>query len=63
MPYVPSDIHIERNCWISSRAIILPSCNCIGEGSIVATGAVVTKDVLAYSLVAGNPAKVIKIRT
>ena len=28
--YVPSDIHIERNVWIGSRAIILPSCNQIG---------------------------------
>ena len=60
--YVPQDIHIETNCWIGSRAIILPSCNHIGEGSIIAAGAVVTKDVPAFSIVAGNPAKVIKIR-
>lgn len=53
MPYVPSDIHIERNCWIGSRVIIPPSCNRIGEGSIVAAGAVVTKNVPAFSIVAG----------
>ena len=39
---------------------MLPKCVDIGEGSIIASGAVVTKDVPPYTVVAGNPAKVIK---
>lgn len=44
--------------WICSRAIILPGVK-IGEGAIVASGAIVTKDVAPYSIVAGIPAKVV----
>ena len=44
--------------WICSRAIILPGVN-VGEGAIVASGAIVTKDVPPYSIVAGVPAKLI----
>ena len=44
--------------WICSRSMILPGVN-IGEGAIVASGAVVTKDVAPYTVVAGIPAKVI----
>ena len=50
---------IEDDVWIGTKAIILKGVT-IGEGSIVAAGAVVTKDVPSHSLVAGNPAKVIK---
>ncbi len=50
---------IGRNCFIGGRAIILPGV-CVGDGSIVAAGAVVTKDVPAKCIVAGNPARVIK---
>ncbi len=48
--------------WIGSRAIILPGCT-IGKGAVVAAGAVVTRDVAPYSIVAGSPAKVIKMRS
>lgn len=54
-------IVIEDDVWIGQRAII----NCgkrIGKGSIIASGAVVTKDVVAYSIVGGNPAHLIKCR-
>ena len=44
--------------WICSRAIILPGVN-IGRGAIVASGAVVTKDVPPYAIVGGVPAKII----
>jgi len=52
---------IENNVWIGARCVILPGRR-IGEGSIVAAGAVVTKDVPPYSIVGGNPAKLIKSR-
>ena len=50
---------IEDNVWICQRAMILKGVR-IGKGSIVAAGAVVTKDVPPYSIVAGNPAKIVK---
>lgn len=52
---------IEENCWIASRVILLPGVT-IGEGAVVAAGAVVTKDVPPMAVVGGNPAKVIKYR-
>ena len=52
---------IEDDVWIGDRVIILPGVH-VGEGSILAAGAVVTKDVPPYSIVAGVPAKVIKMR-
>lgn len=50
---------IEDNVWIGTRAMILKGVT-IGEGSMVAAGAVVIKDVPPHSMVAGVPAKVIK---
>ena len=55
------EIIIEDNVWISSNCVILPNCR-IGEGSIVAAGAVVTKDIEPFSIVGGIPAKRIGIR-
>ena len=52
---------IENDVWIGANVIILPGVT-IHEGSIIAAGAVVTKDVECYTIVAGNPAKVIKKR-
>ena len=52
-------IIIDDNCWICNNTIILKGVH-IGEGSIVAAGSVVTKDVPSRCIVAGNPAKVIK---
>ena len=52
-------IIIEDNVWICERASILKGVH-IGHGSIVASNAVVTKDVPPYSIVAGNPAKIVK---
>ncbi|MDO6707166.1 DapH/DapD/GlmU-related protein [Photobacterium sp. 1_MG-2023] len=57
----PKPVLIERDVWIGQRAIILPGVT-IGEGAIIAAGSVVTKSVAAYSIVGGNPAKVIKMR-
>lgn len=47
---------IEDNVWIGCRAIILKGIH-IGEGAVIAAGAVVTKDVPPYTVVGGNPAK------
>lgn len=52
-------IIIEDHVWIGFNAIILKGVK-IGEGAIIAAGAVVTKDVPSFSLVAGNPATTIK---
>ncbi|MCX8131260.1 MAG: acetyltransferase [Clostridia bacterium] len=55
------DVVIGNDVWIGARSIILPGVK-IGEGAIVAAGAVVTKDVEPYSIVGGNPARIIKFR-
>lgn len=55
------DTVIEDGVWIGMRAIICAGVR-LGEGCVVAAGAVVTKDVEPYAIVGGNPAKVIKKR-
>ena len=52
-------IRIMRGAWIGTRAIILKGVT-IGEGAIVGAGSVVTRDVPAWTIVGGNPAKVIR---
>lgn len=52
------EVEIGPYAWICSRSVILPGIN-IGEGAVVASGAVVTKDVPPYTVVGGVPAKVI----
>ena len=51
-------IRIEDWAWITTNAIILAGVT-VGEGAVVAAGAVVTKDVPPYTVVGGNPAQVI----
>lgn len=60
-PLVTKPIVIEDGVWIGARATILPGVR-IGEGAVVAANAVVVKDVPAWAVVAGNPARVIKER-
>lgn len=50
---------IGNNVWIGDKATILPGVT-IGDGAVIAANSVVTKNVPAYSVVAGNPARVIK---
>jgi acetyltransferase-like isoleucine patch superfamily enzyme len=57
--FITRPILIEDKVWIGERALILKGVK-IGYGSLVAAGAVVTHDVPAYSVVAGNPARVVK---
>lgn len=52
------EVEIGPYAWICSRSIILPGIK-IGEGAVVASGAVVTKDVPPYAVVGGVPARVI----
>jgi len=52
-------IHIQDDAWVGTGAIILKGVT-IGEGAIVGAGSVVTKDVPAWTVVGGNPAKVIR---
>ena len=54
-----NQVVIEDDIWIGANAVILPGVT-IGHHSVVAAGAVVTKDVPPHSLVAGVPAKIIK---
>lgn len=53
-----ASVEIGEYAWICSRSIILPGIK-IGEGAVVASGAIVTHDVEPYTIVGGIPAKVI----
>jgi chloramphenicol O-acetyltransferase type B len=55
------DTIIGDGAWIGMRAMIMPGVN-IGEGAIIASGAIVTKNVAPYTIVGGNPAVPIKTR-
>jgi acetyltransferase-like isoleucine patch superfamily enzyme len=62
----PIDISLDENpvkicddAWIGAAAMVLRGVT-VGEGGVVAAGAVVTKDVLPYSIVAGNPAEFVR---
>lgn len=55
------DTVIGNDVWIGYRALIMPGVR-IADGAIVATGAVVTKDVPPYAIVGGNPAAVLRYR-
>ncbi|MGH2665059.1 MAG: CatB-related O-acetyltransferase [Flavobacterium sp.] len=58
---VKGPIIVENEVWIGTGAIILSGVT-LGKGSIVAAGAVVTKDIPPYAIAGGNPAKVIRYR-
>jgi len=58
-PITKALITIEDDCWIAANSVITAGVT-IGKHSVIAAGAVVTKDVPPYSIAAGNPAKVIK---
>lgn len=56
---VPGHIHIKKNVWIGANTTILPGVT-VGENAVIASGAVVSKDVPANTIVGGIPAKIIK---
>jgi virginiamycin A acetyltransferase len=55
------DIIVGNDVWFGYDSLVRGGVN-VGDGAIIATRAVVVKDVPAYSIVAGNPAKVVKMR-
>ncbi|MDM8007801.1 MAG: CatB-related O-acetyltransferase [Phycisphaerae bacterium] len=55
-------ITIGHDVWLGRNAIITPRVSLIGDGAVVGAGAVVTRDVPAYAIVAGNPARLIRYR-
>ena len=57
-----TECEIEHDSWLGHNAIITPRVSRIGLGAVVAAGAVVTKDVPDFAVVAGNPAKIIRYR-
>ncbi len=57
----PKPIVIGNDVWIGARVIILPGVS-IGNGSVIGAGSVVTHDVEPYTVVAGNPARIIRKR-
>lgn len=58
-PVTTAQINIEDEAWIGANSVIVAGIT-VGKHAIVAAGSVVTKDVPAYSIVAGNPAKLLK---
>ncbi|MFO0852020.1 MAG: putative colanic acid biosynthesis acetyltransferase [Gemmataceae bacterium] len=61
-PLVPKPITIGAGAWVAAEAFVGPGVT-VGDGSVVGARAVVTKDVEAWAVVAGNPARVVKRRT
>lgn len=63
--YIDNDIipftklEIGNDVWIGQNALILPGCKYIGDGSIIGGGSVVNKDIPPYSIVTGNPARIV----
>lgn len=55
-------LEIGHDVWIGANAIILPGVSRIGNGAVIGAGSVVTKDVGPYEIVAGNPARAIRMR-
>ena len=53
---------IGNDVWIGSRVTILSGCKAIGNGAVIAAGAVVTRDVAPYAVVGGVPARIIRMR-
>ncbi|KAI4907693.1 hypothetical protein J4E90_009099 [Alternaria incomplexa] len=58
-PELGKEIHVGEDCWIGGNVCILPGV-VIGRGSVVGAGSVVTKSVPEFTVVAGNPARIIR---
>jgi acetyltransferase-like isoleucine patch superfamily enzyme len=56
-----SDVVIGRRSWLAANVVVLPGVT-IGEGAVIAAGAVVTSSIPAFAIAGGVPAKVIKLR-
>jgi acetyltransferase-like isoleucine patch superfamily enzyme len=60
-PLTVKGIKIGNDIWIGANSVIVDGVN-IGDGAVVAAGSIVTKDIEAYCIVGGNPARYIKTR-
>lgn len=58
---INKDIIVEDDVWIGANVTILPGVN-IGRGAIIGACSVVSKDIPAYAIAAGNPAKIIRFK-
>ncbi|KAE8554712.1 hypothetical protein EYB25_003253 [Talaromyces marneffei] len=58
-PEMGKEIHIGEDCWLGGNVIVLPGVT-IGRGCTIGAGSVVTKDVPAFHVAAGNPARIIR---
>lgn len=61
-PVQSNPLSVGHDVWIGQNAIICPNCRFIGNGAVIGAGAVVTHDVPAYAIVAGNPARLVRKR-
>ena len=57
--YVCKPIHLKKGCLIGMESFVMPGVT-IGEGAIVGAGSLVTKDIPAWTIATGRPAKVVK---
>lgn len=60
-PQSKGDVIIGNDVWIAADAMILSGVR-VGDGAVIAAGSVVAKDIPPYAIVAGNPAKIIRMR-
>lgn len=58
-PYKYGRIHFCKNCAIGTGSLVMPGVT-VGEGAVIGAGSMVTKDIPAWSLALGSPAKVVK---
>lgn len=59
LPYIRKKIHLKKGCLIGMETMIMPGVT-VGEGAIIGAGSLVTKDIPAWTIASGRPAKVIK---
>ena len=57
----PSPVSVGHGCWIGDRVTLLPGCS-IGDGTVIAAGAVVRSTIPAFTVAAGVPARVVRQR-
>lgn len=58
----PATLAVGDDVWIGHNAILLPGVGSVGRGAVIGAGAVVTRPVPPYAIVAGNPARIVRMR-